>query len=121
MCGGCPGGAVISFVSAHITLRGIKAQVTRDLSARCSPRFRVTTFGNSWVVTSVTGKQTVCSSIEEAARAVLGAVASPPDAAYFAASATPLSALDLDALSASEIVDALLQDAASHRPAGAVR
>ncbi len=74
MCGGCPGGSVISPLSAHVTLRGIKAQVTRELSSRCAPNFRVGVFGDSWVVTGATGKQTVCASIEDAAFAVVGAV-----------------------------------------------
>ncbi|MFC4224227.1 hypothetical protein [Lysinibacter cavernae] len=62
---------MISPLSAHVTLRGIKAQVTRELSARCSPRFRVAVFGDSWVVTGATGRQTVCASIEDAALAVV--------------------------------------------------
>ncbi len=74
MCGGCPGGILISPLSRHVTLRGIKAQVTRELSSRCAPRFRVAVFGDSWVVSGTTGKQTVCASIEDAALTVVGAV-----------------------------------------------
>lgn len=83
MCGGCPGGGLVSPLSAHVTLRGIKAEVTRELSSRCAPGFRVAVFGNSWVVSGATGKQTVCASIEDAAFAVLDAVsvAETPDAA----------------------------------------
>ena len=65
---------MISPLSAHVTLRGIKAQVTRELSSRCAPRFRVAVFGDSWVVSGATGKQTVCASIEDAALTVVGAV-----------------------------------------------
>lgn len=65
---------MISPLSAHVTLRGIKAQVTHELARRCAPRFRVVVFGNSWVVSGATGKQTVCTSIEDAAFAVLEGV-----------------------------------------------
>ena len=65
---------MISPLSAHVTLRGVKGQVTRELSSRCAPSFRVAVFGDSWVVSGATGKQTVCASIEDAALTVVGAV-----------------------------------------------
>lgn len=100
MCGGCPGGSLISPLSAHVTLRGIKAQVTRELARRCAPRFRVVVFGNSWVVSGATGKQTVCTSIEDAAFAVLEGVRVAGVPAVVARAFTHVNApsVDLDIL-----------------------
>ena len=61
---------MISPLSAHITIRGIKRQVTRELSSCCAPRFRVAVIGDSWIVTAATGKQIVCASIEDTALVV---------------------------------------------------
>jgi hypothetical protein len=109
---------VISPLSAHITLRGIKAQVTRELSVRCAPRFRIAVFGDSWIVSAATGKQTVCASIEDAALTVVdGAhpVGWPPG--FHPRTASDCSAPQfpaLDALALTEMVDWLLWFAANH-------
>lgn len=110
MCGGCPGGAAISPLSAHVNLRGIKAQVTSELSARCSPRFRIAVFGDSWVVTGATGKQAVYASIEDVALAIVSA-ARVTDAP--ASSQHTRKFPDPSILSPTELVDCLLWFAAN--------
>ncbi|GAA3597397.1 hypothetical protein GCM10022198_21960 [Klugiella xanthotipulae] len=113
---------MISPLSAHVTLRGIKARVTRELSARCAPRFRLSTCGDSWLVTGATGRQSVCSSLEEAALVVVSAVPSagrvPAVLGRVVLTSTLDSGVDIPfpdpaSLSPAELVDCLLWFAAT--------
>lgn len=67
MCGACPGGAGISRISGYATLSGIRPAVGALLQEIAGQRLLLKPFGDAWLVTNRTGRQTVLPGLEEVA------------------------------------------------------
>ena len=72
MCGGCPGGSTVPRLTSYVQLAGIKAEVTRLLSAIADKRISITVFGDQWVTRSRTGAQQIVTTMEALATAAIG-------------------------------------------------
>jgi len=70
MCGACPGGAVVSRISAYAALAGIRPEVAGLLQKAAGPRLAIRAFGNGWTVRDRLGRQRVLPGLEEVAAAV---------------------------------------------------
>ncbi|AUI50908.1 hypothetical protein [Arthrobacter crystallopoietes] len=71
MCGACPGGTVVSRLTAYANLNGLTAEVTDLLQRAAGKRIILSRFGGQWLLRKRTGQQIIARKLEEVAERVV--------------------------------------------------